>query len=55
MEPDGFLSHSQRSIACPILGTIEFTLHTLEVCLEQATKAQGGSKGIALLFLQPWC
>jgi hypothetical protein len=52
--PDGFLSRSQRSAACPILDTIEFILHILEVCLEHATKAQMGSRDIALLFLQPW-
>jgi len=51
LKPDGYLSCSKRSTAFPI----PVTLHTLEVCLEQAMKAQRVSRGIVLLFLQPWC
>ena len=54
MEPDGFLSLSQRSTAWPIPGIIEFILHTLQVCLEQSTKGQRESIDLALLFLEPW-
>ena len=42
VETDGFLSRSQRSTACPMPSIIEFTLHTLEVYLEQTMKAQRG-------------
>jgi hypothetical protein len=45
-----------RKMATPSLGAKQYYIKVkvkVKVTLEQATKAQRGSRGIALLFLQP--